>query len=65
LVDKKAHPTHDDGSISTAMPSNIIRKRVARHKDKKNLKKETVDAEKGRAGHRHDHEHDTISDDEF
>jgi hypothetical protein len=58
LTSKKASSTHDEGSISATMPSNVIRKRVTRHKDKKNIKKETEDAEKGRAGHRHDHDHE-------
>jgi hypothetical protein len=35
LTSKKARSTHDDGSISASVPSNIIRKRVTRHKDKK------------------------------
>jgi hypothetical protein len=59
LTSKKVSSTHDDGSISTYMPRNTIRKRVTRCKDKKKLKKEIEDAEKGRPGHRHDYEHDT------
>jgi hypothetical protein len=39
--------THDDGSVSSSMAINIVRKRVTRRKDKKYLEKETEDAAKG------------------